>query len=94
MLACGTTACEIKTGYGLETATEMKMLAAIERLDAEHPIDIVPTFLGAHAFPFGYSSKKDEYVDLVCDEMLPLAWEWYEKSHFFIKTLVLRRRIL
>ncbi len=85
MLACGTTVCEIKTGYGLDTATEMKMLEAIERLDAEHPIDIVPTFLGAHAVPLGYAGKTDAYVDIVCEEMLPLAWEWYEKSRFLGK---------
>ena len=51
MFACGTTTCEIKTGYGLDIETELKMLAVIETLDKAHVIDIVPTFLAAHAVP-------------------------------------------
>lgn len=83
MLSCGTTTCEVKTGYGLDTQTELKMLAVIEELDRRHPIHIVPTFLAAHAVPPEFKGKTDAYVDLVCDEMLPMAWEWYEMSHFF-----------
>ncbi|MBC7898731.1 MAG: imidazolonepropionase [Saprospiraceae bacterium] len=83
MLACGTTTAEIKTGYGLDTATEMKMLAAIAELDKIHVIDIVPTFLAAHAVPPEYKDNADEYVDLICGEMLPKAWDWYVASHFF-----------
>ncbi len=82
MLACGTTACEIKTGYGLDTETELKMLAVIELLDKKHPIDIVPTFLAAHAVPPEFREDPNAYVDLICSEMLPLAWKWYEQSHF------------
>ena len=82
MLACGTTTCEIKTGYGLGTETELKMLAVIESLDRSHPIDIVPTFLAAHTVPPEYKEQSDEYVSLICDEMLPLAWKWFEQSHF------------
>lgn len=82
MLACGTTACEIKTGYGLDIETELKMLAVIELLDCTHPIDIVPTFLAAHTVPPEFKGRADEYIDLVCEEMLPLAWKWYENSHF------------
>jgi imidazolonepropionase len=71
MLAYGTTTAEAKTGYGLETAAELKMLDAIARLDAEHPIDLVPTFLGAHAIPADYAGREDAYTDLVVNEMLP-----------------------
>lgn len=85
MLACGTTTCEIKTGYGLETDTELKMLAAIEVLDRSHPIDIVPTFLAAHTIPPEFKGNADAYIDLICREMLPLAWKWYEQSHFAAK---------
>ncbi len=71
MLAHGTTTAEAKTGYGLELAAELKMLTAIARLEAEHPIDLVPTFLGAHAIPAEYNGREDEYTDLVINEMLP-----------------------
>ena len=71
MLAHGTTTAEAKTGYGLETAAELKMLDAIARLDAAHPIDLVPTFLGAHAIPAEYKGREDAYTDLVINEMLP-----------------------
>lgn len=82
MLACGTTTCEIKTGYGLDTETELKMLRVIEDLDKRHAIDIVPTFLAAHTVPPEFKGDADGYVDLICSEMLPLAWRWYEGSHF------------
>ncbi|HLA94932.1 MAG TPA: imidazolonepropionase [Pyrinomonadaceae bacterium] len=82
MLVCGTTACEIKTGYGLDTATELKMLRVIEELDKTHTIDIVPTFLAAHAVPPEFQGNTDGYVDLICSEMLPQARAWYEASHF------------
>lgn len=82
MLTCGTTTVEIKTGYGLATNTELKMLAVIEQLDKQHAVDIVPTFLAAHAVPPEYKDNADAYVDLVCDEMIPRAWDWYEQSHF------------
>jgi imidazolonepropionase len=82
MLASGTTTCEIKTGYGLETETELKMLAVIEMLDIRHAIDIVPTFLAAHTVPPEFKGDACGYVDLICNEMLPLAWKWYEQSHF------------
>jgi len=82
MLACGTTTCEIKTGYGLNTETEIKMLRVIEELDKTHVIDVVPTFLAAHAIPPEYKGRPDAYVDLICSEMLPKAWDWYSSSHF------------
>ena len=70
MLANGTTTVEVKSGYGLDTATEEKMLSVARRLDESLPIDIVPTFLGAHVVPAEYSEDRDAYVDLVCGEML------------------------
>jgi len=73
MLAHGTTTAEVKTGYGLELAAELKQLQAIQKLDATHPIDLVPTFLGAHAVPAEYRGRTDAYVDRVVDEMLPAA---------------------
>jgi imidazolonepropionase len=82
MLACGTTTCEIKTGYGLDTDTELKMLQVIEGLDKTHPITIVPTFLAAHAIPYEFTDDTDAYVELICEEMLPRARVWYEDSHF------------
>jgi len=71
MLAHGTTTAEAKTGYGLETAAEIKMLDAIRRLQAEQPLELVPTFLGAHAIPTEYKDRPDAYVDLLVNEMLP-----------------------
>lgn len=82
MLACGTTTCEIKTGYGLDKETELKMLDVIAELDRIYPVDIVPTFLAAHAVPAEFKGDTDGYVALICEEMLPRAWEWYKSSHF------------
>ena len=82
MSACGTTTAEIKTGYGLDTDTELKMLEAIAELDKRHAITIVPTFLPAHAVPSDFSFEPQEYVDLICSEMLPRAWNWYVNSQF------------
>jgi imidazolonepropionase len=71
MLRTGTTTVEIKSGYGLDTATEVRMLEVAAALDASHPIDVVATFLGAHAVPVEYAGDRAGYVDLVVDEMLP-----------------------
>jgi imidazolonepropionase len=71
MLACGTTTAEIKSGYGLDIETELKMLRAIRRLAGEQPIDLVPTFMGAHEIPVEYRDRRDDYVRLVIDEMIP-----------------------
>ncbi|MBK9527255.1 MAG: imidazolonepropionase [Acidobacteria bacterium] len=83
MLACGTTACEIKTGYGLDTNTELKMLRVIGELENSHPMDIVPTFLAAHTVPPEFKGNTEGYVDLICEEMLPAAADWY--SIFFLQ---------
>ncbi|MCK4366166.1 MAG: imidazolonepropionase [Thermoplasmatales archaeon] len=69
MLRYGTTTCEAKSGYGLNTETELKILKTIKKLNDNHPVDIIPTFLGAHAVPKEKSTS--EYVDLVINEMLP-----------------------
>ena len=58
------------------------MLRVIEELDKTHSIDIVPTFLAAHAVPPEFKDNADGYVDLICEEMLPQAWAWYSESHF------------
>lgn len=71
MLEHGTTTVEVKTGYGLDTPGEVKMLEAISLLDQSQPVDLVPTFLGAHAVPAEYAGRADEYVDLVVQDMLP-----------------------
>jgi imidazolonepropionase len=82
MLALGTTTAEIKSGYGLETGAELRMLQAAAELDARHPMDIVPTFLGAHAVPPEYAGRTDDYTNVVIQEMIPAAVEWYEGSVF------------
>lgn len=82
MFALGSTTIEVKTGYGLDTATELKMLRAIATLDKTHPCRLIPTFLGAHTLPPKYKENGDGYVDLVVNEMIPAVWEWYQQSHF------------
>lgn len=71
MLACGTTTCEVKSGYGLATQAEIGMLRALRRLAALQPVDIVPTFLGAHEIPPEYRSRRQAYVELIVREMIP-----------------------
>lgn len=82
MLALGTTTVEIKTGYGLSVEDELKMLQVIERLDRDHPCDIVPTFLGAHAVPNEFDGNAEAYTRCVIDEILPEAAAWYSSSRF------------
>ena len=82
MLRLGTTAVEIKTGYGLDLATELKMLQVIETLDQSHPCDLIPTFLGAHTLPPEYKDNPEGYVSLVIDKMIPAVADWYQASHF------------
>ena len=71
MLRFGTTTCEAKSGYGLTTEEECKQLRAIRSLDRRHPIDLVATFMGAHALPQAYQDDREAYVSLVCEEMIP-----------------------
>jgi imidazolonepropionase len=72
-LRCGTTTVEAKSGYGLTTADELKMLRAMRRLNAETPLRYVPTFLGAHTVPEEFTGRSAAYVNLVIEEMLPLV---------------------
>jgi imidazolonepropionase len=67
----GTTTVEAKSGYGLSLEDELKILRAIKRLDHETPLRYVPTFLGAHSVPPEYQARRDEYISLLIDEMLP-----------------------
>ncbi len=71
IISYGTGAVEIKSGYGLTTETELKMLRVIKRLKENSPLTIISTFLGAHSIPAEYRGKQSEYVDIVINEMLP-----------------------
>lgn len=75
MLAHGTTTAEVKSGYGLSLEDEVKCLRAAHRLSASHDVDLIPTFLGAHAIPPEHHNDPDEYVRLVIDEMIPAVVE-------------------
>lgn len=67
----GVTTVEIKSGYGLDTETEAKMLRVARNVDAQLNVNVQTTFLGAHALPAEYKTKPDDYVSLICEEMLP-----------------------
>ncbi|UCE28662.1 MAG: imidazolonepropionase [Candidatus Bathyarchaeota archaeon] len=75
MLQHGTTTVEAKSGYGLTTEEEIKCLEVMKLLNQKHPVDVVSTFLGAHAVPAEYKGKVDEYVNLVIDDMIPVVAE-------------------
>jgi len=71
MLTHGTTTVEIKSGYGLNTENELRLLSLCREMNEKHGIEVVPTFCGAHAIPEEYQAKADEYVSLIVNEMLP-----------------------
>lgn len=71
LMAEGVTTVEIKSGYGLETASETRMLKVARQLGENQPVDVVTSFLGAHALPPEFSGRSSDYIDLVCREMLP-----------------------
>ncbi|XOV79721.1 MAG: imidazolonepropionase [Aestuariibacter sp.] len=71
MLGNGVTTIEVKSGYGLDCASELKMLSVAKQLADHLPIDVKTTFLGAHAIPPEYKNNGDAYVELVCNDMLP-----------------------
>mgnify|MGYP003132958084 FL=1 len=71
VMKLGTAAIEIKSGYGLTTEAEAKMLRVAKKLEKNYPVTVKTTFLGAHAVPTEYKEKKTEYIDLICNEMLP-----------------------
>jgi imidazolonepropionase len=72
MLELGITTVECKSGYGLDTANELKQLEVYRRLDQSHPMDLVPTFLGAHIVPPEYRGKREQYISLLCEELIPM----------------------
>jgi imidazolonepropionase len=73
MLAHGTTTVEVKSGYGLDVETELRLLEVVDRADDAHPVDVVPTFMGAHAVPEGRGT--DDYVEEVVEAQLPAVAE-------------------
>ena len=75
MLALGVTTAESKSGYGLDLENELKQLRVNKRLQENHKMDLVSTFLGAHAIPEEYKGRADEYIDLLCDVVLPAVKE-------------------
>ncbi len=75
MIEHGVATFEIKSGYGLNTETELKQLRVIQRLRENMPVDIKATFLGAHEVPPEYKENKDKYIDILINEMLPAAKE-------------------
>lgn len=75
MLTLGVTTCEAKSGYGLDLDTEMKMLKIVKRLQEDHPMDLVSTFMGAHAVPPEYEGRADAYIEFLCEKVLPKVAE-------------------
>ena len=73
MLRQGTTTAEAKSGYGLDTATEVRMLRVVAHLNTTQPMELVPTFIGAHEIPPEFRGRQADYVRLVIDEMIPAA---------------------
>jgi imidazolonepropionase len=82
MFAHGTTTAEAKTGYGLQTESEIRMLETILKLNAEGPLELAPTFLGAHAIPPEYQGDPQGFTDHLCNEMLPAVRLWWEAHSF------------
>jgi imidazolonepropionase len=80
MLAHGTTTAEAKTGYGLQTDTELRMLEALLALDQDGPLDLAITFLGAHAIPPEYEDDPQGYTELVANEMLPAVRTFWQEQ--------------
>jgi imidazolonepropionase len=71
VMSMGTGAIEIKSGYGLTVNDELKILRVIKKLKSNYPVEIKSTFLGAHAIPLEYKSKREEYIKLIIEEMIP-----------------------
>ncbi|MFQ5601403.1 MAG: imidazolonepropionase [Candidatus Krumholzibacteriia bacterium] len=88
MLAHGTTTLEIKSGYGLTTEDELKTLRVIRRLSDRVPQTLVATFLGAHEMPLDFRDRRQEYMELVIEEMIPLAAELADFNDVFCEPSV------
>ena len=80
MLEHGTTTAEVKTGYGLETGTELRLLQALLTLDTEGPLELALTFLGAHAIAPEYKGDPQGYTAHLCGEMLPVVRSWWQEN--------------
>ncbi len=80
MFRYGATTIESKTGYGLETGSELRQLEALLRLDRQGPLEIVPTFQGANAIPPEFRDDPDGYANLLCEEMLPAVKAWWQAN--------------
>lgn len=85
MLLAGTTTLEIKSGYGLDLETELRLLRVARRLGDELPVTVRTTFLGAHSIPEEFSADRDGYIDLVISEMLPAAAELADYCDVFVE---------
>jgi imidazolonepropionase len=75
----GTTTAEAKTGYGLDLESELRLLEILTTISQEGPLDIIPTFLAAHTIPPEYQKAPDEYVKLICEDMLPAVQSWWRQ---------------
>jgi imidazolonepropionase len=80
MFKNGTTSAEAKSGYGLELTSELKQLELLLKLSEEGPLELTPTFLGAHAVAPEYRDRPDEFTDLIANEMLPALKNWWHAS--------------
>ncbi len=87
LLHAGVTTVEIKSGYGLDLETELKMLRVIRALGEMSPVDVHATFLGAHALPEEFTGRPDDYLDLVCQEMMPAAKELATAVDIFAESI-------
>ena len=75
MMEMGVTTCEAKSGYGLDLETEVKMLEVIKKLNEDHRMDMAATFMGAHAVPPEYKGNPDQYIEMICEKVLPVIKE-------------------
>ncbi|MGF6376424.1 imidazolonepropionase [Clostridiales Family XIII bacterium PM5-7] len=75
MMGLGVTTCEGKSGYGLDFDTEVKMLEVLKKLNENHPMDVVSTFMGAHAIPEEYTGNADGFINMLCEELMPYVKE-------------------
>ncbi len=87
LIQSGVTTIEIKSGYGLDLETELKMLRVAKRLGDSLPADVHATFLGAHALPEEYAGRPDDYIDLVCGEMIPAVKQWATAVDIFTESI-------
>ena len=85
MIRSGTTTLEIKSGYGLDVETELRLLSVARRIDTELPVTVKTTFLGAHSLPAEFKNDRDAYVALVTEEMLPAAKDLADYCDVFVE---------